>query len=349
MMHRTFFFQLVLACAAIFAGGLVQAGEPSVLVKLVALRTGALPRQITAYGRVEASAAGRLSITARDAAEVSEVFVHLGQSVDKGTRLLQVRPTPRAAAGYAQARSALRAAQELTARTQALLLQHLATAQQVAGARQAEADARANLEALDRVGAGGPTIIRAPCASIVTALSAQPGMLVSEGAQMLDLARPHDLVLSAGLPPAQAASIHAGDKVEISALGEQTSVPGVVSMRGSAVDPSTGLVPVQMTFPQRHLLPGQAATALITAGMIRGFVVPREAVLVNDDGEPYVVQAQAMRARKVTVDIVGAQGDQEVVAGRDLVPNQPVVVSGNYQLDDGMALRLADVPGKSAP
>jgi RND family efflux transporter MFP subunit len=349
MSHRPISNRFILVCAAVLVGVQAQAEEPSVLVTLTTLRAGTLPRQITAYGRVDASEAGRLSITAQDAAQIGTVYVHLGQSVDKGVPLVQLKPTPRTEASYAQAQSALSAAHDLAARTHALLLQHLATAQQLASATQAETDARANLEALNRVGANGPRVVRAPFASIVTSLSAKSGMIVSEGAELMNLVQPRDLVLTVGLQPGEAAVVRTGDKAQVTAIGEQTRVAGVVSMCGSAMDPSTALVPVQIRLPARRLLPGQSAEAVITSGAIRGYVVPREAVLVDDNGEPYVVQAQAMKARKVAVQVISAQRDQDVISGKALVAGQPLVLSGNYQLDDGMALRLADAPGKSAP
>jgi len=70
-------------------------------------------------------------------------------------------------------------------------------------------------------------------------------------------------------------------------------------------------------------------------------------LLIDDHGNPYVVQADDMKAHKVQVQVVGMQGDEDVIRGARLDAGQPLVLAGNYQLDDGMNLRLA-APGSHA-
>jgi len=80
---------------------------------------------------------------------------------------------------------------------------------------------------------------------------------------------------------------------------------------------------------------------------MRGYVVPHEAVLVNDSGRPYVVQAVNGVAHKVSVRVLDAHGDQDVIAGA-LNARAPLVLTGNHQLDDGMKVRLANTPPAGA-
>ena len=83
------------------------------------------------------------------------------------------------------------------------------------------------------------------------------------------------------------------------------------------------------------------AKASITTGATRGYVVPHEAILVNGAGAPYVVQSVHMVARKVAVRILGHDGASDVVSGA-LDPKAPLVLSGSYQLDNGMRMRTAE-------
>jgi hypothetical protein len=53
-----------------------------------------------------------------------------------------------------------------------------------------------------------------------------------------------------------------------------------------------------------------------------------------------------MVAKKVPIRVLAAGGAQDVVDG-PLDPGSPVVLAGNYQLDDGMRVRLADRDGAS--
>lgn len=319
----------------------------SVLVTLTKLRQGSLPHVVIGYGTVEPAAAGRKTIMAPVSAVVAAVDVRLGEDVPAGAPLIRLEPSPATAAAYSQAKSAVAVAGHLVGSTRRLVAEHLATLQQLADAEKSESDARSTLQALEAVGAGGPRFIRAPFRAIVTTIATSPGSIVAEGAALLDLAAPQDLVLNVGVVPAQAAAIHVNDKVGVLLMGAQRPLPGKVLLCGAIAEADTGLVPVAISLPPTGFMPGEMAQAAITTGEIHGYLVPHEAILVNDGGEPYVVQASGGVAHKVPVRVLDAHGDQDVISGR-LDPHAALVLSGNYQLDDGMKVRLSDAPRAQA-
>jgi RND family efflux transporter MFP subunit len=317
---------------------------PSVLVQLAKLQRGTLPHIVTVYGRAETDPAARQTVMAPTAAVVGAIYVQTGQKVGRDAPLIHLGPSPATAAAYTQAQSALRVAGDLTRRTRALVGQHLATAQQLAAAQKSESDARAALAALTAEGAGSPQTLRASFPAIVTAVSTSPGAIVAQGAALIDLARANAVVLRAGAVPQQAAAIRPGDPVTVTPLGMGNAGAGTVLLRGSMVDPQTGLVPVIIAPPRGMFLPGEMAQARIVAGETRGYVMPHTAILVDDSGSPYVVQAVNSTARKVPVRLLGSDGDRDVVDGR-LDPAAPLVLDGNYQLEDGMRVRVAGSGG----
>jgi membrane fusion protein (multidrug efflux system) len=319
----------------------------SVLVTLTKLKEGSLPHVIVGYGTVEPSAAGHKTIMAPVASEVAEIDVRLGEEVAAGAPLIRLAPSPATAASFTQAKSALAVAQRLVASTRKLMAGHLATAQQLADAEKSESDARSQLQALEAVGAGGAHIIRAPFAAIVTTLATTPGAIVAEGTALLDLAAPRKLVLNVGVVPAQAAAIRANDTAAVQAIGGGESVPGRVLVRGAVAEADTGLVPVAIALPPDGFMPGEMAEATITTAEVHGFLVPHQAILVNDSGKPYVVQAVNGVAHKVQVRVLDAQGAHDVISGK-LDARAPLVLSGNYQLDDGMKVRLSNSQGQGA-
>jgi RND family efflux transporter MFP subunit len=341
-----------LALGAAFVLPLARADDApdansSVLVTLTRLKEGGLPQVIVGYGTVEPSAAGHKTVMAPVAAVVAEIDVRLGEEVAKGAPLIRLAPSPATAASYAQAKSAVAVAGHLVASTRKLVAGHLATAQQLADAEKSESDARSQLQALDSVGAGGPHVIRAPFRAIVTTLSTTPGAIVAEGAALLDLAAPQNLVLNVGVVPAQAVTIHANDPATVQLIGASQPVAARVLLRGAVAEADTGLVPVAIALPPEGFLPGEMAQARITTGEMRGYVVPHEAILANDSGEPYVVQAVDGVAHKVPVRVLVANGAEDVINGA-LDPRAPLVLSGNYQLDEGMKVRLAQTPRSPA-
>jgi membrane fusion protein, multidrug efflux system len=334
------------SCGAI--GAAFGEAGPSVLVETAPLRSGSLPQIVTAYGSVEAGSAGHRTVMAPAAALIGEIDVRQGEQVAANAPLLRILPTAAMAASYAQATSALRVADQLVARTGNLVAGHLATRQQLADAEKTRADARAALDALAAQGAGGPRMLRAPFPAIVLAIATHQGAIVAEGSSLIDLARSDALVLRVGVVPAQAGAISAGDKVAVTEIGGHAPIAATVALRGSVVDPTTGLVPVDIAIPPGALLPGEMAQAAITTGEAKGYVVPHDAILVDQRGAPYVVQAVHETAKKVAIRVLGAVGDQNVIAGA-LDPAAPLVLSGNYQLEDGMKIRLADPNAKAGP
>jgi membrane fusion protein, multidrug efflux system len=317
---------------------------PSVAVELTALHKGSLPRIVTAYGMVGTGPAAQQTIQAPVAAVVDAIYVKPGEQVAADAPLLRLGPSPTTAASYTQAVTALQAANEEVQRTRTLLGQHLATRQQLATAEKAAADAQAALAALKSEGAGGPQTLRAPFPAIVTAVSTSLGAIVAEGAALLDLARPSELVLHAGVVPGQAVAIKTGDAASIVPLGERQAANGQVLLRGSVVDPKTGLVPVDVSLPASGFFAGEMAQVNIVVGKAEGYVVPHPAILVDDQGAPYVVQAVGGRARQVPIQIVLSDGAKDVIAGA-LDPAAPLVLAGNHQLTDGMVIRDANSQG----
>lgn len=327
--------------AAAFAGD-----EPSVLVTTSPLRSGSVSRTVSAYGTVQADPSARQAVMAQASASVARIYVRVGEEVAKGAPLVQLVPSPRTQAQFATARSALRAADAQLRHTRELLAQYLATRQQLADARKAQADARAALQALEAQGAGGPKTLTAPFRASVTRIDANVGMLVTEGTALLELAPPGSLVLRVGVVPADAAAIRAGDKASVTALGSGRSFDAGVLLRGAVVDPGDGLVPVEISLPANTLMPGETASASIATSEVHGYVVPHAAILIDDRGHPYVVQVEGQVAKRVPVEVLVASGGQDVIAGK-LDPAAPIVLSGAHQLEDGMRVRLSG-PERSA-
>jgi membrane fusion protein (multidrug efflux system) len=326
---------------ALSAACLAADSNPSVLVQVTKVNSGSLPKVITVFGTVVASAGMQQSITSHVAAVVQEIEVKPGQKVTRGTALLRLGPTPDTAAAYTKAVSAVSNARDLVQHTQELLNQHLATRQQLADAEKALTDAQASLNALSVGGASTGQTLSAPFDGVVTNISVNVGSIVNPGTAMLDVARTKGLLLRAGAVPEQAETIHQGDAATISALGGDDLITGTVLLRGSMIDPKSGLVPLEIDLPNGNYLAGQAAQARIVTGTVAGYVVPHQAILVNDRGEPYVVQAKNMIAHQVPVQILLSAGAKDVVAGA-LDPEAALVLAGNHQLKDGMRVRIAN-------
>jgi membrane fusion protein (multidrug efflux system) len=331
-------FRPLLASAADSAAPTVAA---SVWVQTATLKQGSLPRTVVAYGVVQANPAAHNSLMAPLASTVAEVYVRVGQTVAKGEPLVELAPTPQTSAAYAAALSTARVAGDALTRTRQLRAESLATEPQVAAAEKANSDAHEALVALRTQGAAGPSMMRAPAAAVVTALTANTRAIVAEGAPLLELAQANGLVLVVGVVAEQAATIKVGDAAQVTAVGGAPTVSARVSMRGAAVDPINGLVPIEIALPASGLLSGESAQASITTGSVHGYVVPHEAVLVQDTGDTYVVQDVKGAAKTVPIKVLLPAGENDVIDG-PLDATAPLILAGAYQLQDGMKVRYSD-------
>ena len=318
-------------------------------MQLAKLQRGSLPQIVTAYGSVQADPSARQTIMAPLSALVGEIFVRTGEQVAAGAPLIRLGPTPQAAAAYAQARSALRAASQLVDRTRTMLAQHLATAQQLADAVKAQADARASLAELEAEGAGGAQILRAPFPAIVTAISTSPGAIVAQGAALLELDRPNALVLEVGVVPEPGGRDPAqATRSTIVPLGEKERrirqgrcCAGASSIRERVSSRSMS--------PCRRARSSPARQAKRTSSSARLTVMwcRTRRSWSTIAASPYVVQA---------VDMVAQKGAGPRPRGwrcpgrhgRAARSGIAVVLAGNYQLDDGMRVRVAAPDGASA-
>ncbi|WP_428484691.1 efflux RND transporter periplasmic adaptor subunit [Rhodopila sp.] len=345
---------LVAALALFPAAGLAQGGspQPSVLVQTAVPHHGNLPRTLEAYGTMQAAPdGGSETISLLRGGQLVSVMTFLGQAVRKGQPLLIVRIDPSALAGYRQAAAALALARGDRARAAQMLAQHLATRDQLAQADKAVADAQATLDALNRAGGGSAEqTVAAPFDGVVANLLVSPGARVAAQAALLTVVRSGRLVATVGVEPAQRALVGAGQPARIVPLYGSGGEPGSVVSIGAMLDPQSRLVPVIVDPPDppvpsatdpaasaTGLIPGDPVRVVIQVGQMTGWLVPRDAVLTDGKGA-YVFQLDGDKAARVAVTLVGTVGDTTVIDG-PIVPARPLVTSGNYQLQDGMAVR----------
>jgi membrane fusion protein, multidrug efflux system len=120
----------------------------------------------------------------------------------------------------------------------------------------------------------------------------------------------------------------------------QTKVESQVSDIHAMIDSQTGLVQVLAPIPADsapRFVIGSYLTAEIILDRHQGLSVPRSAVLRDKQGA-YVFTVADGKARRVAVT-TGIEQDDWIEITQGLKAGEPVVVSGNYELSDGMPVR----------
>ncbi|WOD13749.1 efflux RND transporter periplasmic adaptor subunit [Paraburkholderia kirstenboschensis] len=317
-------------------------------MKTIGPQRAAIAQPVHAYGIVAASASNVTTINLPYTARIVQMRVQPGQTVTRGAPLFVVQADPAAVLAASQAKSTVTLAEGELARTQSLFDKGLATRSQLAAAGKSVEDAQQALAAQNQSGVtSGNKIVTAPFDGVVLQTSVAQGDQVQAGAAFLQLAggdgKDMHTNVMLGVEPSDAAAIHAGDVVTVHGLSAslaRTAVDGRVVLVGASIDPQSQLVDVGAKVPldRSAFIPGTRVSADIATRNGTHWIVPRSAVLKDDKGT-YVFQIDAQnKARRVAVAIQVESGDRYGVDG-PLDLGRSLVISGNYELEDGMAVQ----------
>ncbi|MES1953214.1 efflux RND transporter periplasmic adaptor subunit [Salinisphaera hydrothermalis] len=324
------------------SSALWAATQPSALVQTAAVKRQHVNQTINAFGEVRPDPQSQITRDAAYAAFVEQLDVTLGQPVHKGDPLLTLRTAPAARAKYLSAKAQVRFAQKSLARKKKLLKQRLATHADVDAAEQALATARTALATQKALGTGDPTrVIKAPFSGIVSQLPVQPGNEVQTGTRLFQLAKRDSLQVALGIEPDEASRVKKGMSIRVIPLfAGGNGVATQVARVNAVVDPSTRLVNIVVRLSGQQaqpFLPGMRVKGVLTLASQSQLTVPRSAVLHDNHGD-YVFIVHNGTAHRVNVK-TGAENDGRLGVNGALKAGQQVVVKGNYELSDGMAVR----------
>ena len=315
------------------------------LVAVEEPQQGSIPQVVRGHGIVEAETTKNESFE-RDGM-ISEIYVEVGDQFKKGDKLLDFGASPAAVLAYEQAKTSLRLAERALAHMRDRLKLKLATADDVDNAEKAVSDAQSNKEMYEKIGSIKPSeILEAPFDGAVVAIAVSKGDRITAGTTLMTLAATEKLRITVGVEAGELEKIKKDQEAELqSPLQGRKPFKVRVRNSGAAVDPNTRLVPVFIDVPAGNALPGEKVEAKIFVGEIRGWLIPRAAVGSGPKGT-FVFQVDEEHAKRVYVNVIGSQGDTTVVGG-DLDPQLKLVVEGNYQLDDGDAVRTQGAQGEA--
>ena len=315
--------------------------EISALVTTQKISQQEFARSLPVYGEVSA---GKIeTIDVPQPGQLINIPVIQGQLVHQGEVIAVLSTDPNAQAAYAQALSAEKFSLAEVSRVEELLALQLATQSQLEASKKILLDARSNLAAQKTLG-GDQTLrnILAPFNGIITAIDANQGDRIAAGAAILHLGRMDYLRIIFGVEQSQIASLHTGMVIDIAAIHDPERVINTkLTSIQNVIDPKTQQAMVLVELPVKNgpnlFAPGMHVQAQIRLGNKTTWQVPRQAVLSDDKGD-YLFQVKEAKAMRVTViktietaEIYGVEGKLDV--------NLPIVVLGNYELHDGMAVR----------
>ncbi|HTA64370.1 MAG TPA: efflux RND transporter periplasmic adaptor subunit [Xanthomonadaceae bacterium] len=320
-----------------------DAAAGSVLVQTALPTRQSLSQTEVLYGEVVQDVGDSESVSFARAIQISKLMVGSGQSVKRGDVLLEVTTDPNAATTYLQAQSAVAGAEHDYKVQQELASEHLATESQLASARKTLTDAQSALAAQQQLGAApGKQVIHAGRDGIVGGLTAQQGDRIQAGTTVLQLSQTAGKRALLGAEPEDVRRLAPGMAVKITPVFGGDPVAAKISEVLDVINPQTRLVDVAVALPDTssQLIPGSKVRGEISLTAKDVWAVPRSAVLDDADGA-YVFQIVGGHAKREKVHVQVESGDLAGIDGA-FDPKQPLVVLGNYELSDGMAVRTAE-------
>jgi len=306
------------------------------------VESGSVAASFDASGEIEPAAGRYAEITAPIGGLVDVGGVAAspapGQRVGRGQVLAYLTPTlGEGGSAYAEARAALREAEDEYARAQRLVDAEAAPRRRL---HEAEIRLQAAREALAGFGggaltAGGKIAVRSPIAGVIARRSIAPGSRVDAGAPLFTIVDPSVVWLAVNVPAAHAADVGRSSGAEFTLEGSDRRYEArrTVSV-GSVIDSLSRTVPVlyEVPNPDGSIKVGATARVSVRTGeRAEGVVIPTSAVL-DEDGRPVAyVQPEGERFEKRELTVAGTEGDRTVVTA-GINPGERVVTGAAYQV-----------------
>lgn len=332
------------------AGADSATARPTVGAKTIIVTAQAFTETFGAIGTVTPRANHVATLMAPAAGRVGTVNVTTGQSVQAGEVLVELDQAPFQAALQATV-VALDAAQRASDRKQRLAQEGIIARSEAEAAASELAKAKADEVAARRV--EQLSILHSPIAGVVTRMTATLGASVDPAQPLVEISDPHMLDVLLNVTPTDAARVHVGAKVALSAgqtaSGEPLGIGSVADISGT-VDSTNRSVAVRVQAPstKRPLRIGETVFGSITvATRPAAIVVPAEALVPEGDGfKVFVVDANNIAHDR---DVkVGTKTNTTVEIIDGLKAGERVVTYGAYGMRDSSKVVPPTTTGDSA-
>jgi RND family efflux transporter MFP subunit len=315
---------------------------PVAAVKCLPLERGTITERTVVYGQVIAAPGALRTVSVPFESRILGMRVNEGQKVSENDILLTMQPSPDAKLQLDQAANAYALAGQNYRQVSRRRRQKLATNEQVLQAKESLDQARLRLESMKGRGIDGTRQIRSGVGGLVKKIYVQEGSIVPAGQPVMDIVAQNRVEVLLGVEPETIGKVHPGQMVRLSRISVPSSpvTDGTIRKISYAVNPTTRLVDVfvRPSSPMGLLL-GESIEGSIVTASAEGLIVPRSAVLTEGARRVlFTVKDGHAVAHAVTLGIENAEACQ--VTGNDLQPGEQVVVSGNYELTDGMAVTV---------
>lgn len=325
-------------------GPTAESHEPIAKVTVTDLRRRVIEETLTVYGSTLPAPDESQTLSVPYECRVQRVLVTAGRVVELGTPLIEVEPSHETKLLLDGSREEQQTAKGQFTLMQQRLEMNLATRQDLLQAEQHLHAATLRRNSLEKRGAGHAQILRAATPGVISLLHVRQGQIVPPGGSLMEMIDDQHILVRFGVEEEDRHFLKKGQRVRLFPVHETTSEPmeGEIRVVTQQVNLATRLVEVLAApGPQDRLLLNEYVRGEIIIASEEGLVVPRSAVL-QQEGHWVLYSVQEGHARRHVVETGLENREQVEVRGSDLHEGLPIVIVGQNQLQNGMAV---DVDG----
>ena len=319
--------------------------KPVAQVETVTLAEGSIAQTIEVFGLVSTAPSGDHVIPAPYDIVIRKVHVSTGTPVAAGDILLEVDAAPDMRLAATAAHNAHALAEKSLAGTRERYELRLATRQELETAELAVEDTRLKDDSFLSRGIGGDGRIIAANAGVVGKVDLTSGTPVTMGTALLTVSNGTELEARLGVEATDLSRLSRGQSVALESANRpgHEKFAGMIRSVGASLDAATGTAEVRASLPPGGgLLLGEHLRAEIElAKKEHVLVVPRSAVLTSED-KLVLYTVKKGKAVRHEVQLGLASDDAVELTGGGLIAGDVVVTLGNYELEDGMEVQVAE-------
>ena len=324
----------------------IKDSMPVATVEVVPIKRRVMHETLVTYGRVIPSPGRTKILSIPYGCKIKALYVTQGQEVGKRGKILVIEPSPDTLLTLETAISNYEATKALLKKVKEQAVLRLATNQELLQAEQAYENAKITLKNMQKRGISKTVTIRSKSRGIVSRLFVHQGSMVKAGDPIIEIVAQDAFEACLGAEPEDAHLITPGCPVLLKAVTRPAlkAVKGIVRSVSKSISSTSNFVNIFVSLPSPPpFILNEYVRGDITVKSEKGLVVPESAVL-PEDGHYTLFTIKNGKAHLHIVDI-GLQNSKEVqISGRNLKAGDLVVVLGNYELKDGMPVKVEKTP-----
>jgi RND family efflux transporter MFP subunit len=312
-------------------------------VEVAPLRSGRISETATVFGTIVAEASDVRIQSVPFESLVKHVDVTAAQEVAPQSKTVLVEASPDTLLALSEAKNALDAAARDLAQTQQRVIDRLATNQELSQAQQALDAAKLKHQSLIDRGVGKQHQLVADVSGIVNKIDVQEGQIVPAGGPLVEIAAGNRIEAKLGVNEETVSRLKIDQPVRLRRVDQpaDSAIEGKIRLIGRRVDATARLVEVRVSLPTgAKFLLDSAIVGEIELASENGLIVPRNAALPDESGQYVIFTVKDDHAVKHAVQLGLQQSGEVQINAKDLQAGDPVVVVGNYQLQDGMKVEV---------